>query len=138
MAKKIPKIEKRSSAQNKRTINRILNTYDKVVNRYSDLIDEMLESGEPIEKQADLLNNFKTLASIADPIMKRWYLVHRGYDNNAKQAQEDAKAKTEAEKKRNLKSASTEDQVIEVGHYDPSVKEFFDKLPEPEKKKRTV
>ena len=104
----------------------------------------MLESGEPIEKQADLLNNFKVLASIADPLMKRVYLVHRGYDNNARQAQEDAKANTTKKEKRQAETGSLEDQIVEVGHYSPSVKALFDNLPkwdnlpEEEKEKKTV
>ena len=129
---------RRREAANKRTINRLLNTYDKVVLRYGELIDEMLESGEPIEKQADLLNNFKTLASIADPLMKRWNLVNRGYDNNARQAQEDAKENTAKKGKRQAKTGSLEDQIVEVGHYSPSVKALWDNLPEDEKEKKTV
>ena len=129
---------RRREAANKRTINHLLNTYDKVVRRYGQLIDEMLASGEPIEKQADLLNNFKVLASIADPLMKRWSLVHRGYDNNARQAQEDAKAKTTKKEKHQAKTGSLEDQIVEVGHYSPAVKELWDNLPDDEKEKKTV
>ena len=129
---------RRREAANKRTINRLLNTYDKVVVRYGELIDEMLESGESIGAQADLLNNFKTLASIADPLMKRWNLVNRGYDNNARQAQEDAKENTAKKGKRQAKTGSLEDQIVEVGHYSPSVKALWDNLPEEEKEKKTV
>ena len=129
---------RRREAANKRTINRLLNTYDKVVERYSELVDAMLLSGEPIAKQADLLNNFKVLASIADPLMTRWNLVHRGYDNNARQAQEDARANTEKKEKRQAETGSLEDQIMVVGHYDPSVKELFENLPKEEKEKKTV
>lgn len=85
----------RTEAQNRATINRLLNVYDQVLDRYGEVLEQKMTSEmEPSEK-ALLLNNFKLLASTADVLMKRWSIVHHGHDPNTRQAQEDAKAKTE-------------------------------------------
>ena len=129
----------RSEDQNSDTINRILNLYDKVLDKYSGLIEAMLAGNDTdIEGKAKLLNNFKSLASMVDPLMKRWYLVHRGYDSNSRQAQEDAKANARKAEKEEIENASLEDQITEVAHYDVTVKELFDNLPKPEQEDRTV
>ena len=127
----------RSEEQNEKTINKLLNLYDKILDRYSDLIEDTLSKDESkIEAKATLLNNFKALASVIDSLMKRWYLVHRGYDSNARQAQEDAKAKTEAREKEALKDAPIEDRVKIVGHFHTDLKELWDTMPKLEQEER--
>ena len=128
----------RLEKQNEATVNRLLNLYDKVLERYEMLIDKHLKDEDTLEKKTDLLNNFKALGSMADPLMKRWYLVHRGYDANTRQAQEDAKAKTVAREKEEHANAPLEDTIVEVGHYHGDVKELWDKLPKTEQEQRTV
>ena len=130
--------EKRTAAQNKKTINRLLNLYDEVLMKYSVLIKGVLDSEESLGDKATLLNNFKALSSMADPLMKRWYLVHRGYDSNTRQAQEDAKAKTVAREREAQANAPFEDTIVEVGHYHNDVKELWDNLPKTEQEQRTV
>lgn len=122
--------------QNAATINRLLNLYDMVLEKYSDLIEEILaDEMTNLEEKAGLLNNFKALASMVDSLMKRWYLVHRGYDSNTRQAQEDAKAKAKAIEQAEFENAPPEDRVIEVGHYHEDMRELWDTLPNSEKAK---
>lgn len=128
----------RLEKQNEATINRLLNLYDEVLVKYSGLIKGVLDSEESLGDKATLLNNFKALSSMADPLMKRWYLVHRGYDSNTRQAQEDAKAKTVARDKQAHANAPFEDTIVEVGHYHGDVKELWDNLPKTEQEQRTV
>ena len=130
--------EKRTAVQNKKTINRLLNLYDEVLVKYSGLIKDVLESEESLGDKATLLNNFKALSSMADPLMKRWYLVHRGYDINSRQAQEDAKAKTLARDKQAHANAPPEDRILVVGSYDTVMEELWNNLPDSEKQQRTV
>ena len=152
---KSPRIEKRTESDNKRTINKLLNMHDLVINSYCEqigvpreILETEIEKGDPSESKRisqmtiDLSKltpkDFSALLGVTNTLMKRWYLVHRGYDNNARQAQEDAKAKTTKKEKRQAETGSLEDQIVEVGHYAPSVKALWDNLPEEDKEKKTV
>ena len=70
--------------------------------------------------------------------MKRWYLVHRGYDSNTKQAHEDAKQKTTDRETQELKNAPAEAQLKVVREYDESMREVLAKMPKPVQEKNTV
>ena len=128
----------RFDRQNAYTINRLLNLYDMVLDEYAVLIEKMFKSDKPLEEKAKLLTNFKSLASMADTLMKRWYLVHRGYDNNSRQAQEDAKMKTRQAEKEALAKAPLEEQIEVVGHFKEGMIEILRTLPQEETEKRSV
>ena len=128
----------RAEARNAVTINRLINLYDKVLAEYSVVLEARLASDQPLEEKVRALNAFKTLVSTVDTLMKRWYLVHRGYDSNARQAQEDAKAKTAKAEKESLANAPPEDRIMVVGHYHDDVQKIWDNLPPMEQEKRTV
>ena len=55
--------------------------------------------------------------------------MHVGYDTNTRQAQEDAKAKTEERQKEALKDAPLEEQVNVIGSFDLETKQLIDALP---------
>lgn len=142
VSKKIVKIKKgwyrlsekyspRTEAQNAVTIDRLLNHFDRVV-------EVVINDDKSFEDIETLLKHCKSLSLTIDKLMHRWYLVHRGYDTNTRQAQEDAKAKTVETEQEKLKNASLEDQIVVVGHYDPRMKKLWDNLPEEEQEKRTV
>ena len=124
-------VNPRTEADNRETINRVLNAYDAV-------LDQMLTPGVDIERLLPVLTAFKSTAVTVDQLMKRWYLVHRGYDNNARQAQEDAKMKAQKVAQEEMASVPPEDRVVVVGEYDTVMKELWDNLPESEKAKKTV
>lgn len=132
-------LEPRTEGKNQDTINKLLNLYDKVLDKYSNLIETTLANeNTELEKKTSLLNNFKALASMVDPLMKRWYLVHRGYDSNTKQAHEDAKQKTADRETQELKNAPAEAQLKVVREYDESMREVLAKMPKPVQEKNTV
>ena len=113
----------RSAEDNEATISELLNEYD-------DLFKEWIaDNGIDFEKR---LENFKWLTMIVDKLMKRWSLVHVGYDTNTRQAQEDAKAKTELREQEALKNAPLEDTIVVVGHYKEGFQEILEHLPKKE------
>ena len=122
----------RSEDANKKTINRLLNIYDSVLDNYETWIADNVGSGTNFEKQLLFMENFKGLTAIGDKLMKRWSLVHVGYDTNTRQAQEDAKAKTEAREQEALKNAPLEDTIVVVGHYKEGFQEILEHLPKKE------
>lgn len=58
--------------------------------------------------------------------------MHVGYDTNTRQAQEDAKAKTEEREKAALENAPLEDKIVVVGHYQEGMQEILRNLPKKE------
>ena len=122
-------IEKRTEAKNKRTMNRLMNLYDMALEEYSEIIKKLAET-EDLKERAAILSDFKTLVSMIDPLMKRWYLVHRGYDSNARI--EEAKVKAElaaAEQKALEAELPIEAQIVEVAHWNPAMQELMTSLP---------
>lgn len=122
--------DERSAEDNEKTINTLMNTYDEVLALFQVWVLQNIAS-EKIDFQQQLLfiENFKWLTMIADKLMKRWALVHVGYDTNSRQAQEDAKAKTEAKQKEALKDAPVEEQVSIIGSFDLETKQLIDNFP---------
>lgn len=120
----------RSAENNEQTINTLLNTYDEVLAIFQVWVLQNIASQKiDFEQQLLFIENFKWLTIIADKLMKRWSLVHVGYDTNTRQAQEDAKAKTEARQKEALENAPLEDTIMVVGSYDPEAKALIDCIP---------
>ena len=128
----------RAPDANKKTIDRLLNIYDSVLDDYEAWVSENVRSGTNFEKQLLFIENFKWLTAIGDKLMKRWSLEHVGYDTNTRQAQEDAKAKTEARQKQVLEDAPIEDKIVVVGHYQEGMQEILRSLPKKEVEDSTV
>lgn len=125
--------DERSAENNEQTINTLLNTYDEVLAIFQVWVLQHIASQKiDFEEQLLFIENFKWLTMIADKLMKRWALVHHGYDTNTRQAQEDAKAKTEAREQEALENASLEDRITVVGHYQEGMKEILQHLPKKE------
>ena len=128
----------RGELENAETINKMLNLYDTVLDNVGLTIEKELASTATIAQKIDLIKSLRWLGATVDQLMKRWYLVHRGYDSNTRQAQEDAKAKARKVEAAEREQAPYEERIIEVGHYHPDVEAIWNDLPEPEKEKRTV
>ena len=126
----------RGETENTETINKMLNLYDKLLDAVAGSIEK--EDWNGIVDKIEAIKSLRWLGATVDQLMKRWYLVHRGYDSNTRQAQEDAKQKTAEREKVDQENAPPEDQVVEVGHFHPDMQELWDVLPNAEKKKRTV
>ena len=128
----------RGETENIETINNVLNAYDVVLEDITATLPSELKKKASIEDKVDLIKSLRWVAATIDQLMKRWYLVHRGYDTNTRQAVEDAKHKTVEREKQDLENAPPEDQRTEVGHFHSELKVLWDNLPESEKKSKTV
>ena len=119
----------RSPDANKKTIDRLLNIYDGVLDNYEAWVSKNVGSETDFEQQLQFIENFKWLTAIGDKLMKRWSLEHVGYDTNTRQAQEDAKAKTAEREKAALEDAPLKDRIVVVGKYDPKAEALIDAIP---------
>lgn len=128
----------RGEAENIETINKMLDAYDLVLNDIVSSLRGELATKASIEEKIDLIKSLRWVAATIDQLMKRWYLVHRGYDNNTRQAQEDAKKKTADREKQALENAPPEDQVIVVAEYDETMRSVLANIPGKDLKERAV
>lgn len=119
----------RGEAENTQTINKMLNVYDLLLDDIVVTLASELATKTTIEAKIDLLTSLRWVAATIDQLMKRWYLVHRGYDTNTKQAHEDAKHKAAEREKQALEDAPPEAQVEVVMEYDESMREILAKMP---------
>ena len=126
----------RGEAENTETINKMLNLYDKLLNSVARSIED--EDWDAIVEKIETIKSLRWLGATVDQLMKRWYLVHRGYDANTRQAQEDAKKKTANREKQELENAPADAQLKVVREYDESMREVLAKMPKPVQEKNTV
>ena len=128
MAEKTLELEKRAEHKNRQTINRLLNLYDLMLQEYTELIQNIGQESDP-DIKADILTEFKALVTMADPLMKRWNIVHKGYDTNARIAESDAKAKAEKRAKKASESDPNKKDVVTVAHWDREMQIIQMELP---------
>ena len=128
----------REESENIETINKMLTIYDKVFDNIALTIEDELREKATIEEKIDLIKSLRWLGATVDQLMKRWYLVHRGYDANTRQAQEDAKKKTVDREKQALENTPPEERVVVVREYNESMRDILENLPEPIQKKHKV
>ena len=119
----------RSADDNKNTIDKLMNLYDKHIERYAQWFEKSVDDDTDFQEQLQFIENFKGLTAIGDKLMKRWSLEHVGYDTNTRQAQEDAKAKTAEREKAALEDAPIEEQVNVIGSFDLDTKQLIDNFP---------
>lgn len=117
-------VNERSESDNIETINKILNLYDILLENLH--VGFEMESGQraTIPQKIDLIKSLRWLSATVDQLMKRWYLVHRGYDNNARQAQEDAKAKTVEREKQAVSELPAEERIKVIRSYDETMRDL--------------
>ena len=78
-----------TDADNKATINQLLDFYADLLSEFSDAIPEMLGSeGTELLEKLQALQMLQSLATTIDSLLKRWSFAHRGYDGNVYQARE--------------------------------------------------
>ena len=130
-----PKIS-RGESENTETINKMLNLYDQLLDAVAVSIEK--EDWGSITEKIEAIKSLRWLGATVDQLMKRWYLLHRGYDTNTRQAVEDAKQKTSDREKQAMEHLPPEDQLEVVGDYDVKMRELLETLPEPIQKKVTV
>ena len=128
----------RSETENIETINKLLKSYDIVLDNIAETLESELSAKATIEEKINLIKILRWLGATVDQLMKRWYLVHRGYDSNTRQAQEDAKKKTVDREKQALENTPPEERVVVVREYNESMRDILENLPEPIQKKHKV
>ena len=79
-----------TAENNKTTINGLLDFYADLLAGYRDFVDENLEVELPVKLKA--LQEFKSVATTIERLLKQWSFAYRGYDGNTYQASEDANA----------------------------------------------
>ena len=119
----------RTAEDNKRVADMLMHLYEDVLKRYRNWVAQNVDDNTDFEQQLLFIENFKWLTAIGDKLMKRWSLEHVGYDTNTRQAQEDAKAKTEERQKAALEDAPLEEQVNVIGSFDLDTKQLIDNFP---------
>lgn len=122
----------RTAEDNEVTISELLNAYDLVQADFISGIPNNIGDGVDLEQRTFFYDTLKLLTLVVDRLLKRWSVVHFGYDTNTRQAQEDAKAKTEEREKAALENAPLEDKIVVVGHYQEGMQEILRNLPKKE------
>lgn len=117
----------RTEQENKETINKMLRLYDKLL----DAVAASIDSGDwkSIETKIETIKSLRWLGSTVDQLMKRWSLVHRGYDTSPKQAEADLKEKQQIADRSSEKAGLSEENVQVVAHWHPRMQKFFMGLP---------
>ena len=128
----------REASDNIETINKMLNVYDLLLDDIVATLTSELSTKTTIEEKIDLIKSLRWVAATIDQLMKRWYLVHRGYDNNTRQAVEDAKQKTVDREKQKIENAPPETQLKVVREYGEGMREILENMPHAVQQKTTV
>ncbi len=116
----ISELDTRTEEDNKRTINRLLNLYDIMLDEYTILMQEPEYEGSPT--YVDKLNLLKKLAAIANPLMRRWNITHKGYDSSARMAQVNQDSNTSRPQANSHKQDETY-KILHVREIEPGVME---------------
>lgn len=119
----------RTAEDNEETIDTMLNLFDQHLKSYKAWAEVNIGVRTDFEEHLACIDNFKVLAMIVDKLLKRWSLVHIGYENNTQLAKEDAKQKTQQKEADRLKDAPIQDRVRVVASYDLEAKKFIDAIP---------
>ncbi len=110
-------LDTRTQEDNKRTINRLLNLYDTMLDEYTILMQEPEYEGSPT--YVDKLNMLKKLASIANPLMRRWNIIHQGYDSSVRIAQ--AKQDNDSTSQANTSEQNDTNEILHIVNIKPGV-----------------
>lgn len=117
----------RGEAENTETINKMLNLYDKLLDATAHSIEN--EDWNGIVEKIEAIKSLRWLGATVDQLMKRWYLVHRGYDSNTRQAQEDAKHKASEREKQEIEQLPPDKRIKVIRSYDTTMQELIERLP---------
>ncbi len=116
----ISELDTRTEEDNKRTINRLLNLYDTMLDEFIILMQEPEYEGSPT--YVDKLNLLKQLTTIVNPLMRRWNITHKGYDSSARMAQVKQDSNTSSPQANSHKQDDTY-KILHVREIEPGVME---------------
>ena len=101
-----------TETNNKTTINELLDFYADLLAEYRDFALQNLDAKLPIKLKA--LQEFKSVATTIELLLKRWSFAYRGYDGNTYQARADANAAVA--ERASLPDSETEDDFHDGGN----------------------
>ena len=121
-----------TETDNQVLINTLLGIYTALIDACKGDIKDIFASQEisTTEKMRHV-KTFNTCVATIDRLMKRWSLVHQGWDANPGLAKADAAAKTAHTEKVNLASAPLGAFFRVVGSYHSSMRELMENMPPP-------
>ena len=121
-----------TEADNRVLINGLLGVYTALIDACKGDVKEIFASQEISNTEKIRgVKVFNTCVATIDRLMKRWSLVHLGWNTNPRLAKADAEAKTHHTETVDLEGAPLEAFFQVVGHYAPIMKEILWKMPKP-------
>ena len=121
-----------TESDNRVLINELLAVYIALIDACKGDVKEIFGSQELSNtEKIRCVKVFNSCVATIDRLMKRWALVHVGWNTNPQLAKADAEAKTHHTEKVDLEGAPLEAFFQVVGHYAPIMKEILWKMPKP-------
>lgn len=121
-----------TESDNRVLINELLAVYTVLIDACKGDVKEIFGSQELSNTdKIRCVKVFNSCVATIDRLMKRWALVHVGWNTNPQLAKADAEAKTSHTEKVDLAGAPLEAFFQVVGHYAPIMKEIFWNMPKP-------
>ena len=121
-----------AEADNEMLINEVLVVYTALIDACKSDVKEIFASQEISDtEKIRCVKAFNVCVATIDRLMKRWSLVHLGWNTNTRMAKVDAEAKRHHAEKVDLAGAPLEAFFQIVGHYHPSVRAILENMPIP-------
>ena len=121
-----------TESDNRVLINELLAVYTALIDACKGDVKEIFGSQELSNtEKIRCVKVFNSCVATIDRLMKRWALVHVGWNTNPRLAKADAEAKTSHAENVDLAGAPLEAFFQVVGHYAPIMKEILWNMPKP-------
>ena len=121
-----------TEADNQSLINEVLVVYTVLIDACKADVKKIFASQEISNTEKIRgVKAFNGCVATIDRLMKRWSLVHLGWNTNTRLAKADAEAKTHHAEKVDLAAAPLEAFFRVVGYYHPSMREILENMPPP-------
>lgn len=123
-----------TEADNETLINAVLAVYTALIDACKADVKEIFASEEISNtEKIRCVKAFNGCVATIDQLMKRWSLVHLGWNTNTRMAKVDADAKARRTERLILEGAPLEAFFMVVAHYHPDVRALMEGLPAPVK-----
>ena len=121
-----------TESDNETLINELLAVYTALIDACKADVKKIFGSQEiGNTEKIRCVKAFNACVATIDRLMKRWSLVHLGWNTNTRLAKVDAEVKTRHAEKVNLEGAPLAAFFTIVAHYDSSMRELMENLPSP-------
>ena len=121
-----------TEADNEVLINELLAVYTALIDACKADVKEIFASQEISDtEKIGCVKSFNACVAMMDRLMKRWSLVHLGWNTNTGLAKADAEAKRHHAERVDLASAPLEAFFYIASHYHPCMREILENLPSP-------